>query len=178
MQIPFKILLIHNPLSSSRVVTWLSAIIRLATNSHWNHVAIELEVDNSFYILEAVGEGVIITEKDKWLTSYNREVLELSPIHEHTIDIKDILLVIGKSYGYLDLIQIGKYLYKRNVKGQDYIWDGYKGTALWKGWFCSELAAYLMKLEKYHLFMPCDFESLNLLQETDRYFTVKLVKTP
>jgi hypothetical protein len=171
MKLKYKVLLIHNPLST-QPLTWLSALIRVATNSHWNHVAIEVDLVGEDYIFEANGKGVIRTKKEDWLTSHNRAVLELTPIKKSTIDFHELFDKIGAKYGFIDLLHIGKYLYKRRFKGENYNWDGsvIKG---YDGFFCSELFAVLVKIENPHLVLPCDIENLKLFTKKIKYHTLK-----
>ncbi len=41
-----KIILVHNPFEWSKPRTWLALIIRLVTQSHWNHCAVAVTIDN------------------------------------------------------------------------------------------------------------------------------------
>jgi hypothetical protein len=167
MKLKYKVLLVHTPFELSEGVSYLSAGIRLATNSHWNHIAIEVRLYGKDWIIEAVGAGVIITKKEDWLVKSNRDVLIRVP-KELTILSDDLLDVIGDKYGYLDLLQIAIFLFKRRVVDSNYEWDG---KSIWNGWFCSELLAWLEKREKPYLITPSDYEFM------DGYETLGLLKT-
>jgi hypothetical protein len=171
MKLKYKVLLVHNPLSS-QPLTWLSAGIRVATNSHWNHLAIEVDLFGEEYIFEANGKGVIRTKKQVWLTSHNREVLELTPKNNRRINFHELFDKLGSKYGFLDLLYLVKYLYKRRVEGSSYTWDG-KVPKKYEGYFCSELFAILAGIENPHLVLPCDVERLPIFNSTTTYFTSK-----
>jgi hypothetical protein len=164
MKLKYKVLLVHNPFNVADPITYLSAGIRFATNSHWNHIAIEVNLLGKDYVIEAVGAGVICTDANVWVERTKRQVLILEPTNGSTIDGHELLSYIGKKYGALDIIQIAKYLYVRKYIDKNYTWNGIDGTRLWKGVICSELAAILMKIPNPHLIMPCDFESMSNLK--------------
>lgn len=173
MQLQYRVLLVHNPFDRRDALTYLSKGIRFATESHWNHTAIELTLGGTVWVVESVGKGVIATKKEKWLRKSNRHVLVLEPSDGSRMDSDELIGYMGQKYGVLDILQLAKYLAVRKYWDENYTWDGERGTRLWKGIFCSELAALLMHLPNPHLTMPCDFLKVPQLKVADLYSTRK-----
>jgi hypothetical protein len=148
-----KILLIHNRFRWSDPVTWLSKLIRIVTNSRWNHVAIE----HNGVVTEAIGAGVMSKSYSDWCNHSDRLVLPLEVEHDLEM-LKRLLQCDGMGYGYMDLWQIFRYIQRTRWNGENYTWNG--STKIFKGYTCSELAAVVLGLEQPHLYMPCDFEHL------------------
>jgi hypothetical protein len=148
-----KILLIHNRFRWSDPVTWLSLVIRIVTNSMWNHVAIL----HNGVVTEAIGEGVVVKPYEDWCRHSDRlvQALEVEPTG---CMLQRLYQAHGMGYGFFDLWQIFRYIRKTRWNGEDYSWDG--STKLIKGYTCSELAATVLGLENAHLIMPCDLEFL------------------
>jgi hypothetical protein len=171
MSLQYKVLLVHNPLSK-QPLTWLSYAIRKATNSHWNHAAIEVNLEGRDYIIEAVARGIVVTLKEKWLDKSDRDVLELIPLKVKELDVDTLLLYMGSMYGYVDILYIAKHILLKKIKGTTTIWNG-KVPKGWEGIFCSELVAILAKIENPHSVVPGDLEHMSDFKVTNRYSTSK-----
>ena len=150
-----KILQVHNPFQWREPVTYLSFIIRVFTCSFINHSAILK--DNVVY--EMRGEGLVLTEYHEWLNNANRTVWMFDskvPIEIPFQTAYDVISGKNVPYGFLDLLQIAKFLIKSRWLGKEYEWDGMRGTRLWKGVICSELVAIALGKPKPHLIIPDD----------------------
>ena len=72
-------IVVHNPFSILKPVTWFSSLIRLATypSKHnsikWNHTAnLFLDADKQWYVSESTGKGVTVQPVLRWLHSSKR----------------------------------------------------------------------------------------------------------
>lgn len=157
-----RILLIHNRLRW-HPLTWLSLAIRMFTCSKWNHVAVEL----NGVVWESIGKGVIKTPLQEWLHKSDRVVLPLIPEAEYGGFA--IEAVEGQPYGFTDLIQIALHIIRTRWFATGNNWNGKDGTR--PGWFCSELVAVVLGIDRPHLLMPCDFPFLRGLKAGEEFET-------
>lgn len=155
-----QILLIHNRFHLLRPLTWLSYLIRMFTCSKWNHLAIRV----GDQVIEAIGQGVIVSDWDKWSYHADRIVLPLTP--EKTVDPREVVNLKGKRYGFLDLIQIARFLKATRWDGKPE-WQGKN----YSGYICSELGCILVGATGF--LSPGDFEYLPGLVKGQEFTTKK-----
>jgi len=146
-----QILLVHNRFHISRPITWLSYFIRMFTCSKWNHLAIRVQDEFGDQVIESIGKGVTVKTYAEWLVYANRIVLPLTPVKQ--VDATEIMLLKGKPYGFLDLVQILRYIKATRWDGKP-DWNGKN----YKGYLCSELGCLLMGFNAF--LTPADFEYL------------------
>jgi hypothetical protein len=170
-----RILAVHNKLRRSPV-TWLSLIIRIATCSWINHIAIDYTNDKGERrVLESLGEGVVEYSYGEWFNRSDREVLELFVDEEKiTVNLSEAIALKGKSYGFLDLVQILKHLVKTRWFGYGNKWNGVDGVGKWDGIICSELGGIALNQPEPHLLLPCDFPNINGISIGEIFSTKKM----
>ena len=173
MELNYNVYLVHNPFNPAIGLTYLSGAIRYGTNSQWNHIAIEVELEGIIYIVEAVAEGVIRTPKDEWLLNATRFVQVLEPINT-TINFHELFMLIGEEYDYPAIAYIAwdLLLMKIGRKGSPY--DGKVSKKLWDGIFCSELLAILEHRANPHQWYPCHFEHDAAYRKGKLFMTYKI----
>ena len=163
-----QVLLVHNRFRLFRPVTWLSYLIRVVTCSKWNHIAVR--VGNQ--VIEAIGEGVVVSDIDTWLNHSDRIVLSLVPAKEVHPEV--IMSLKGQPYGFRDLIQIFRYIVATRWNGK----PDWKGKNF-SGYICSELACVLMGIEGF--VSPADFATMEGFTKGEEFTTKKinhLTQTP
>lgn len=142
-----EIYLVHNMFHAMQPITWLSYLIRIATCSKWNHLAIRIgEV-----VIEAIGKGVIVTPLKEWMQHSDRMVLPRVPLIDY--DTKQIAELEGRPYGFADLIAMLGYIKKTR-------WDGNSKFKVRNraGYLCTELGGILIGYDG--LLFPAEFEHL------------------
>jgi hypothetical protein len=180
-----RILLVFNPFSIKQPVTLLSFIIRVVTCSKWNHAAIlqggyvhEMTGTSFRWLIKKLlgmkvsyapneGSGYTVTKWDKWYSKTGRTVAQFKP----KVPVK--IPYLQEGYGFLDLIQILLHLIRTRWQGKAESWDGVRGTRLWKGTFCSELAGIALGCKDAHLLTPADLAFLPELEYEREYETFK-----
>lgn len=140
-------------------------LIRWATRSYWNHVAIIVESEGELMIYEAVGRGCIIT---KTIEQYLMESDNGVRVHRHIpnepneVFYERFFETYGKRYDWKSTFWIHaiKIVIKR--------WLGHTGTHAKDRFYCSELAAYLLDLPNWWTVIPKDLARLYLSSSEPR----------
>jgi hypothetical protein len=169
MTLPFKILLVHNYFRKEDAVTYVSLIIRKATKSEWNHVAVQVRFMGREYVVESIFSGVHIRSYDKWKTRSDRVVKEMVPSGELRLSAFNRLMdLVHEPYGYVDLFTIGWILLLGVVRLRPL--SSPKNS---QGLPCTEVAGRVLGVPDPHLLKPCDFESMEGLTSGEVYETRK-----
>ena len=149
-----KILLIHNPFKLSNPKTYLSWAIRKVTRSHWNHCAVELEIDNTIYISDFQSHYKFREKYLYWATeATNREVKTIYVESELTDKrIQRACLNATKYKGY-DFIKIVNHFTK--IKFGFTIF-----TENPDRFVCSEWVEFLRTGKQVNWAVPEDFENI------------------
>jgi len=71
-----QILLVHNPFEFTKPKTWLAWIIRIVTNSEWNHCAVCIEIDGEQWVSDFQAHYKL-RPYDEWLNEDKRRVFKL-----------------------------------------------------------------------------------------------------
>jgi hypothetical protein len=154
------LLLVHRIFKWHKPKSYLSAAIRWFTNFYWNHTAIIVMIDNVAYVLEAVGNGVILKPYETWK-------LDTSIISEYVSIGEDIptyeaLYYLGHKYDFISLTfyqviyQITRKLFKKGL------WIGRKGNKAKGKLYCSELFATIHDLKDAERLTTADIYKLYL----------------
>ena len=160
----YRILLVNNHWKANEPLTYLSALIRFVTGEY-NHVAIHVEDTDE--VIEAVGQGVICRTFQEWYDGGNRTVLPMLPPVEMTeAQYYKLKGLIGKRYGYFDLIRVGWHFLVTRKLGLKR-----KQPFNGKGYICSELATLLLGVEWF--IVPNDLQYLKFLKKGKLFETRK-----
>jgi hypothetical protein len=157
----YRILLVKNKFRLTNPITYLSALIRLVTKGTYNHVAIEVDG----VVIESVGEGVIIRSYEDWEKGGNRQVLPLVPTPMTEEQYINLLSLIGKPYGYMDIIRAGWHFIITRRLGLKR-----KNPFNGEGYICSELATLLLGIDWF--IVPNDFQYIDYLVKEPVFHTI------
>jgi hypothetical protein len=155
-------ILIHNPFNWKDPVSYLYALIRLATRSKYNHIAFYLEIEilgkTKRLVFEANGRGFIFVDYYYWKNRSAREHVCLNmKENEHQDEIIDVIFsLLRYKYQYLRYIT---YWFENLIKLLEEKWNfklfyNYKKTHL----FCFEVAGILYSFPEPEFLTGKDFE--------------------
>jgi len=130
-----KVILVHNPTRWYNPYTYLYSAIRKATDSYWNHAAIE--VDGIVY--EANERGIIMTPWEDWLVRAERTYVTIDTYCNYD-RVRECL---GRPYDF------GSLLVFLPLKLAFKEWLGRKKERALKSLFCSEFVAYCLGWEEF-----------------------------
>lgn len=69
-----RILLVHTPFNWRRPLTIISHLIRKVTGNFWNHAAIMVKIENSWFILESDIKGVVLLPYKDWVREQTLQI--------------------------------------------------------------------------------------------------------
>lgn len=140
------------------VATLLGAAIRGVLDTEYNHFSMVVKYNDDLWILEAIGKGVIVTEKlDTYIMNRGRQ-LKVLAWNINLITFREgVDLVTGKKYDLFNVLvlqflrvmlaKIG-ITYKIKSKNQD------------RRFFCTEAGGIVMGLENWYEMTPKDFDKM------------------
>lgn len=146
-----QILLVHNPFESTKPKTWLAWIIRIVTNSEWNHCAVCIEIDGEQWVSDFQAHYKL-RPYDEWLNEDKRRVFKTVYVESKVPLLQQKNEVIAGSGRYLgyDWLKLINHLTKRKF-----------GFVIFKEnenrFVCSEWVWFLLKGEKVNWAVPNDF---------------------
>jgi len=146
-----QILLVHNPFEFTKPKTWLAWIIRIVTNSEWNHCAVCIEIDGEQWVSDFQAHYKL-RPYDEWLNEDKRRVFKLVYVESQvpfTRQKNEVLAGSGRYLGY-DWLKLVNHLTKRKF-----------GFVIFKEnenrFICSEWVLFLQTGEKVNWAVPNDF---------------------
>ena len=146
-----QILLVHNPFEFTKPKTWLAWIIRIVTNSEWNHCAVCIEIDGEQWVSDFQAHYKL-RPYDEWLNEDKRRVFKLVYVESQvpfTRQKNEVLAGSGRYLGY-DWLKLINHLTKRKF-----------GFVIFKEnenrFICSEWVLFLQTGEKVNWAVPNDF---------------------
>jgi uncharacterized protein YycO len=113
---------------------WIGWLIRLGTNSRWNHTFIYV---GDGLIVEANPTGVALTNVSVYPNIAWNHHEELS-VEKRSIIAEHAKSLVGKPYGFIDIITIIFRTFGLDLFGTKKFW---KPFSLRQGYICSELVA-------------------------------------
>ena len=146
-----QILLVHNPFEFTKPKTWLAWIIRIVTNSEWNHCAVCIEIDGEQWVSDFQAHYKL-RPYDEWLNEDKRRVFKLVYVESKVQFLQQKNEVIAGSGRYLgyDWLKLVNHLTKRKF-----------GFVIFKEnenrFICSEWVLFLQTGEKVNWAVPNDF---------------------
>jgi len=146
-----QILLVHNPFEFTKPKTWLALIIRIVTNSNWNHCAVMLTIDGEQWVSDFQAHYKL-RPYDEWLNEDKRRVFKLVYVESQVQFLQQKNEVIAGSGRYLgyDWLKLVNHLTKRKF-----------GFVIFKEnenrFICSEWVLFLQTGEKVNWAVPNDF---------------------
>ena len=146
-----QILLVHNPFEFTKPKTWLAWIIRIVTNSEWNHCAVCIEIDGEQWVSDFQAHYKL-RPYDEWLNEDKRRVFKLVYVESQVQFLQQKNEVIAGSGRYLgyDWLKLVNHLTKRKF-----------GFVIFKEnenrFICSEWVLFLQTGEKVNWAVPNDF---------------------
>ena len=146
-----QILLVHNPFEFTKPKTWLALIIRIVTNSEWNHCAVCIEIDGEQWVSDFQAHYKL-RPYDEWLNEDKRRVFKLVYVESQVQFLQQKNEVIAGSGRYLgyDWLKLVNHLTKRKF-----------GFVIFKEnenrFICSEWVLFLQTGEKVNWAVPNDF---------------------
>ena len=146
-----QILLVHNPFEFTNPKTWLAWIIRIVTNSEWNHCAVCIEIDGEQQVSDFQAHYKL-RPYDEWLNEDKRRVFKTVYVESKVPLLQQKNEVIAGSGRYLgyDWLKLINHLTKRKF-----------GFVIFKEnenrFICSEWVLFLQTGEKVNWAVPNDF---------------------
>ena len=146
-----QILLVHNPFEFTKPKTWLALIIRIVTNSNWNHCAVMLTIDGEQWVSDFQAHYKL-RPYDELLNEDKRRVFKLVYVESQVQFLQQKNEVIAGSGRYLgyDWLKLVNHLTKRKF-----------GFVIFKEnenrFICSEWVLFLQTGEKVNWAVPNDF---------------------
>ena len=146
-----QILLVHNPFEFTKPKTWLAWIIRIVTNSEWNHCAVCIEIDGEQWVSDFQAHYKL-RPYDECLNEDKRRVFKLVYVESQVQFLQQKNEVIAGSGRYLgyDWLKLVNHLTKRKF-----------GFVIFKEnenrFICSEWVLFLQTGEKVNWAVPNDF---------------------
>ena len=146
-----QILLVHNPFEFTKPKTWLAWIIRIVTNSEWNHCAVCIEIDGEQWVSDFQAHYKL-RPYDEWLNEDKRRIFKLVYVESQVQFLQQKNEVIAGSGRYLgyDWLKLVNHLTKRKF-----------GFVIFKEnenrFICSEWVLFLQTGEKVNWAVPNDF---------------------
>jgi hypothetical protein len=140
-------ILVHHQFSLFDISSWLSLIIRFFTRSYYNHSALQFDLNNKTFVLEARFGGVVVATLSEWLAHRPNKEYVVGDAYV-PIDIDNFYNCWGVKYDVKSLLQQAFYI----ITGK---WWGKQDT---KRVNCAEVVAWVYKLEKPHLWTPATIE--------------------
>ena len=109
-----QILLVHNPFEFTKPKTWLAWIIRIVTNSEWNHCAVCIEIDGEQWVSDFQAHYKL-RPYDEWLNEDKRRVFKTVYVESKVPLLQQKNEVIAGSGRYLgyDWLKLINHLTKR-----------------------------------------------------------------
>lgn len=146
-----QILLVHNPFEFTKPKTWLAWIIRIVTNSEWNHCAVCIEIDGEQWVSDFQAHYKL-RPYDEWLNEDKRRVFKTVYVESKVPLLQqknEVIAGSGRYKGY-DWIKLVNHLTKRKF-----------GFVIFKEnenrFICSEWVLFLQTGEKVNWAVPNDF---------------------
>lgn len=157
-------IVVHNPFSITKPLTWFSASIRLITQFYWNHTAnIFIDADKQIYVSEATGKGVNMQPLARWYYSHLDRKFALVKGVEYK-QPKKLKQYLGIKYDLRIVWQFsGWLLAKRIFGGNSKITKWFENENNPTKMFCSEYTAECIGLDKPYTVSPKDISELGEL---------------
>jgi len=146
-----QILLVHNLFEFTKPKTWLAWIIRIVTNSEWNHCAVCIEIDGEQWVSDFQAHYKL-RPYDEWLNEDKRRVFKLVYVESQVqfLQQKNEAIAGGGRYLGYDWLKLVNHLTKRKF-----------GFVIFKEnenrFICSEWVLFLQTGEKVNWAVPNDF---------------------
>lgn len=153
---------IDNRIDWKTPLTWFSWIIQLF--SWWNHVAIRVTTEEEDYFIHAQ----LRVSKESYadfVKSADRTVMIMQPVSDLSHRVEWLNNQLGKWYDVPAIILQLAYQFSG-------VWLWFD-TGLQKLWFCSELGAGMLELEKAHVYDPEDLSKSDKLAYSRMAITKK-----
>lgn len=152
------LILVHRIFKWYRPKSYLSAAIRWFTDFYWNHTAMIVVIDGLPYVIEAVGNGVILKPFVTWCQD-KTIIYDIKNI-DADIQPNEALKYLGHKYDFISLVfyqvifQLTRKLFKKGI------WIGRKGAKADKVLYCSELFATIHNIDNAERLTTADIYKL------------------
>lgn len=160
------IILFHTCFKLFQPVTWLAALIRFFENNYWNHVGIiVVSSPDKYLIYEALAKGV---EKSELFDNLRMKEIKIKRLNSLTFLKPYNAQIIadkcnaaeGLKYDYSScfFFQLIRQMGEKINPELD-IWIGRKNKMAAKRFYCSELAAWCLNLNRWYKYAPDDLDN-------------------